>query len=504
MLNTQPERVMVLWVPELDEELRARMRSRERPGEAEDPELVQDRERRWEQLLRSVEQLVPGIEPMRQGMCAMRARGPARYYGGESDAAIALLACVTRAGIANARAGVASGRFAAEQAARANDGDPGVEAPAPGVRLVAASSTALLLGPLPIGRAADEGLAEVLLSLGIRTLGAFAALPESSIRERFGPAGVTAHRKARGLGAAHAAEVLPRDAPKELAVSRLFEPPLDGADQLAFACSAAAEELIRSLIDLRLVCTELRVELIDDIGVRHERLWAHPTRFTAADTVNRIRWQAGAVPRDPERGGSGIAEVRLAPVRLARAADHEPGLWSTAPDERVHHHLSRVQSLLGHEGVGTGELTGGRLSADRQRLVPWGTAALSQRGSASGWRLSFRARSGPWPGRLPGANPSAVFAEPKAAALLGRDGAEVDIDDEQLLSVEPARLGIEGRLLPSPVRGWSAPWPLRERWWAQPDGVPAVYRVQILLENGDAWLLRYAEPSGWSAEAHYA
>ncbi|MBN9612606.1 MAG: DNA polymerase Y family protein, partial [Actinobacteria bacterium] len=213
---------------------------------------------------------------------------------------------------------------------------------------------------------------------------------------------------------------------------------------------------------------------------------------------------AGAVPRDPERGGSGIAEVRIAPVRTARAADHEPGLWSTAPDERVHHHLSRVQSLLGHEGVGTGELMGGRLSSDRRRLVPWGTEPLSQRGSRGGG-VPFRSRGGPWPGRLPGATPSAVFAEPRPAALLDCDGAAVGIDAEHLFDAEPARFGIGGKLLASPVHGWSAPWPLRERWWvSQSEGAALRYRVQILLEDGDAWLLRYEEPTGWSAEAHYA
>ncbi len=536
MLSSGPERVMVLWIPELDEELLRSAQADEarrgrRPRTQEEPGLAEERGRRWEQLLRSVEELIPGIESIRGGLCAARARGAARYYGGEADAAAALIICVSAHGIAAARVGIASGRFAAEQTARAAEGDPGIDAPSPGVRIVPDDATARLLAPLPVGRAAGEGLAEVLLGLGIRTLGAFAALPESAVRERFGPLGIAAHRRARGQAAAHAPEVLPREPVRDLTVRLSFEPPLDGTDQLAFACSAPAERLIRELVERGLVCTELRVELSDDIGIRHERQWAHPTRFTTADVVNRVRWQAGALPRDPERGGAGIAEVVFTPIRTARASEHEPGLWSTAPDERVHHHLSRVQSLLGHEGVGTGELTGGRLSSDRQRLVAWGTRPISQ-----------RSRTGPWPGRLLGAAPSAVFPEARMAVLLDRSGVAVRIDDEQLLSAEPARLGVAGRMLAAEVCGWSSPWPLRERWWrgrdrgsgaahgsardaasrspdepgrgsvrdAPPDPAqePApdarLYRVQLVLDDGDAWLLRYEADRGWAAEAHYA
>lgn len=530
MLSDRPERVMALWIPELDErwiEARrdpAARRRRGRAETAEDREAAEGRLRRWQDLLGAVEQLIPGIESIRPGLCAMRARGPARYYGGEAEAAAALLECV-RAGDA-ARVGIASGIFAAEQAARAAEGDPGVESPVPGVRITAAEATARLLGPLPVGRATDEALAETLVSLGIRTLGAFAALPDSAVHERFGAAGARAHRLANGLATTPAPEVRPREPVKDLAVGLAFEPPLAGDDQLAFACSASAEELVGGLTGRGLVCTELRVELTDDAGARHERVWAHPARFTAADVVNRVRWQAGALPRGVERGGSGIVEVRLTPLRTARAADHEPGLWSTAPDERVHHHLSRVQSLLGHEGVGTGELVGGRLSADRQRLAPWGTGPLARRGTAgrAAGSSPIRSRTGPWPGSLPGGSPSAVFAEPRPAALLDRAGCAIGVDAEQFLSADPARLGVGGRMLAAPVRGWSSLWPLRERWWADAPtstntdtgaGIGAEagtgmtvagpsYRMQLLLEGGDAWLLRHEPVIGWLAEARYA
>ncbi|MGI8394136.1 DNA polymerase Y family protein [Leucobacter sp. W1038] len=449
--------------------------------------------RRFAPVLAAIEQTIPGVEPLRPGLCAMRARGPARYFGSEEAAAATLVARMVELGFPESRVGVASGRFAAEQATRAFEADPGVDIPSPGVRIVRTEHTAAFLGPLSVARASSLDFADVLARLGIRTLGALAALPEDAVRERFGSAGIVAHRRARGLGAAHAAEVRSRDPEIELSVDCAFEPPLDGADQLAFACSSSAEAFTRGLIEHGLVCTELRVELTDDIGIRHERTWAHPSHFTTSDVVNRVRWQAATVPRDPDRGGSGIAEVRLTPIRTAHAASHEPGLWNTAPDERVHHHLSRVQSLVGHEGVGTGELTGGRLTAERQRLVPWGTRAETRRAPRSRVRL----RDGPWPGRITGALPNTVFTQELSAELRDDSGAPVWPTEDDVLASHPARLSIDGKHLTAAIEAWSAPWPLHERWWA---GGRAGYRMQVLLADGDAWLLRYEH--GGSGQPH--
>ena len=51
----------------------------------------------------------------------------------------------------------------------------------------------------------------------------------------------------------------------ELSVQTDFEPPVDGADRLAFACSALAEQFGEGLTDEGLVCTEVRIELPDDL-----------------------------------------------------------------------------------------------------------------------------------------------------------------------------------------------------------------------------------------------
>ena len=470
-------------------EREAQMRCPELALRPHDPEVD---ERRFAPVLAAIEEIIPGVEPRRPGLCAMRARGPVRYYGGEEPAAAALLRLAETLELEGVRIGIADGLFTAEQAARAATTTPGITAPRAEVRIVAPGGSAAFLSPLPVDRAAPGEFAEVLTGLGIRTLGALAALPEDAVRQRFGAAGIAAYRRATAIGPAHGVEVRPRTPVKEFAVELSFEPPVDTAEQLAFTCVTLAERFIAGLAEEHLVCTALRVELTDDIGVRHEREWAHPRRFTASDTVGRLRWQAASLSQDSDRGGAGVTRVRITPTHTDRAAAHEPGLWNTEPDERVHHHLSRAQNRLGHAAVGTMQLTGGRLLANRQRLLPWGTTRTRPRDARA-------SAVGPWPGSLTGPVPSRVFAEPLPAALLDTIGTEVGIDAEDLLTAAPARLRVSRTDFPDPVQHWSHPWPLRERWW---QGAPDRVRLQLELADGDAWLLFYEEGK-WFAEGRY-
>ncbi len=267
---------------------------RVREAQARCPELVVQPyddaldHRAFEPVIRAIEAAVPGVEVLRPGTVALRSRGPARYYGGERAAAATLAGIAADHGAPGVRAGVADTPFAAEQAARARPVRPGER-----VRIVPVGGSADFLADLPLGVLGDPDLAMVLGRLGIATLGEFATLGDEQVRDRFGVAGAFLHRLAGGRDPR---EVASRAVPPELRVEASFEPPLDRADQVAFAFRRSADDFAARLRSAGLVATTIRVGIVDERDLLLERTWVHPRWFDAADVVDRVRWQlAGGV-----------------------------------------------------------------------------------------------------------------------------------------------------------------------------------------------------------------
>lgn len=426
----------------------------------------------------AIEQLAPGVQIIRPGLCALRVRGPARYYGGENAAACEILDVLAEAeGLPGVRAGVADGPFTAEQAARTTvPDDP--------VRVVPEGSAAAFLAPLPAAALADDELAHLLARLGVHTLGAFAALDGFLVQERFGPAGLRLHDLASG---ADSRPVTPRTPPPELDRDVAFEPAAEAAEQVAFGMRIAADEFVAGLGAVDLVCTELRVELTGDRGERSERVWLHPRSFDAAAVIDRVRWQLGEDAQNRVLR-SGVVRVRIHPEAVDAASAHQPAIFGSGPDERVHHALSRVQAMLGHRGVLTPAIGGGRWLAERQVLVPWGDRVTAQ-----------QQRSRPWPGSLPPPAPATVFPRPQAVDVVSQAGLAVDVDERGDLSAPPARLTEAGRR--RDIVSWAGPWTVDERSW---DAVRArrAHRFQVIDAEQNAWLL-VCEGGRWAAEARY-
>jgi len=444
-----------------------------------------------------VEGLVAGVQVVRPGLLALAIRGPARYYGGEKAAALALRGAVRAEGLTDVRIGIADGVFAAELAAR-------TAVPDDAVRIVPVGAAAAFLSPFAVTTLGDADLATLLGRLGVRTLGDFAALPGDAVRDRFGAAG--AHRHALA-GAADGTLLVPRIPPPDLERVLELEPPLDRVDQLAFAVRQLADELVETLTGRLLVATAIRIGFRDEHGTETERAWLHPRSFRASEIVDRVRWQLSGETRtvgaagsragagagaDVDRGPglrSAITRVRIVPESVDDLAHHEPGLWGSAPDERVHHALSRVQSLLGHEAVLTAQRSGGRTLAERAVLVPWGDRAVVT-----------RALDRPWPGSLPQPAPATVFPSRHAVTVVDASGAVVGIDDRMRLSAAPAEFAPAAGGATRPVTSWAGPWPLDEQWWSIRRR--RLHRLQVVDAAGVAWLL-VLEGRSWWAEARY-
>lgn len=437
-------------------------------------------------LVAQLEERAPGVQILRPGLCALRAKGPARYYGGESAAAAVLRERLLEWGIGDARIGIADGPFTAEQAARA------ATSPAEPVRIVPEGAAAAFLAPLSVATLSDAApdqaaIVQLLASLGIHTLGQFAAMPDERVRERLGERGLRLHALAGGRDSR---PVQPRVPPPELTREIAFEPPLELAEQVAFGVRQSADAFIAGLGAVDLVCTEVRVELFGDRGERSERVWLHPASFDAAAIVDRVRWQ---LAEDAEGLLTGVARVRISPAAVDAASHHVPAIFGVGPDERVHHALSRVQAMLGHRGVVTPAIGGGRWLAERQVWVPWGDRLPKDH------RMLAAERSRPWPGSLPDPLPATVFAAPVGVEVISAAGVTVGVDERGQVTGTPTLLIESGRR--RTVTGWAGPWPVIERGW---DAARArrAYRFQVLDDEQAAWLL-VCERGRWHAEGRY-
>jgi protein ImuB len=274
--------------------------------------------------------------------------------------------------------------------------------------------------------------------------------------------------------------------PPELTRQQDFEPPLALVEQVAFTARAMVEEFIAGLTAAGLACTELRVEVTGELDELVARTWLTPGVFEPAAVVDRIRWQLQAASGNQLT--SAVTGIRLEPVAVDALANHVPGLFGSGTDERVHHVLSRVQGMLGHEGVLTPRIGGGRWLAERQVLVPWGDRPVP-----------VNPAERPWPGSVPDPLPAAVFAAPQPVQVLSGEGQLVGVSDRGVLSGAPAelRVGDDRRTL----LGWAGPWAIDERAW-DPARHRSACRFQVVDDAGTAWLL-VLQAGRWWAEARY-
>lgn len=162
--------------------------------------------------------------------------------GGEAALARTLSA-IARRWHPEARVGIADSCVAARAAtwdsARAvREGDGTVIVPSSGCAAYLASAP---LGMLPM----EEEQRETLLALGLRTVGAFAALAIEDVERRWGASGVAAWRLAHGDDLRR--PVLARlDAPR--AVSADLQPSAQGMEPVLFLVRAALDRLVQDLV----------------------------------------------------------------------------------------------------------------------------------------------------------------------------------------------------------------------------------------------------------------
>jgi protein ImuB len=480
--------------------VRPGLRRREAQGRCPELEIIPadtGRDARaWEPAVVALEMLTPAVEVLAPGAAALATRGPSRYFGGDLALAARVAEAVDRAvGQTGCRVGVADGRFTAGLAARAARGAGGGP-----VIVVPPGSSRTWLAPQPVGTLGSgfEKLSDLLVRLGVRTLGDLAGLPGPSVLGRFGPEGAVAHRLAQGRDERSLAA---RAAPPDLAVTAELDPPAERVDTAAFVAKALADELHERLAALGLACTMVAIEAETEHGEQMVRRWRHEGALTPAALSERARWQLDGWLGGEGRPSCGLTLLRLVPEEVRPDDGRQLGFWgSPAADSRAARSLARVQGMLGPEGVVTAVLVGGRAPAEQIRLVPWGDELVAAVGTPVRRGAGVAtAEIPPWPGRLTQPSPAVVFQVPLPAELRDSDGAPVEVSGRGVISAVPAAVVITGGG-PSVVTGWAGPWPVEERWWD--GGGYRRARLQVLLQDGTAHLLT-RQRGKWWVEAAY-
>jgi len=408
----------------------------------------------FEVLARAVEVLTPRVELERPGRLSFPTRGPSRYFGGDDALVARVRAAIADAGLGDvpARVGIAGSRFAARLAARRDT-------------VVAPDATREFLDPWPVRVLGDPDLADLLARLGIRTLGAFDALPAPAVLARFGPEGHRAHRLARGLDLRPPVLEPP---PPELVETHELDPPAARVDVATFAAKTMADRLLGALAARGLGCTHVLVEAETEHGERLARGWRHDRALTPAALAERVRWQLegwlgnGAGARDEELVAAdavtgGLTLLRLVPEEVVPATGRQLGFWGgdAATADRAARTFARVQGLLGPDAVVSPVVQGGRTPGERVRWVPWGEPRAATADVAA-----------PWPGAIPSPAPARVLEPPVPAEVLDDDGTPVRVSARGDASGEPAM--VRSGALPGgggPVVAWTGPWVHDVRWW---------------------------------------
>ncbi len=443
--------------------------------------------RKWEPVVVALETLTPAVEILAPGAVALATRGPSRYFGGDAALGARVADEVDRVvGQPGCRVGVADGRFTATLAARTVPvaGSGSVTVVRPGFsRAWLASRPIAALGP------EFEALSDLLVRLGIRTLGELAALPGPAVLGRFGANGALAHNLARGQDDRILAA---RPPPPDLAVTAELDPPAERVDTAAFVAKALADELHERLAVLGLTCTMVAIEAETEHGEQLVRHWRHDGAPSAGALSERARWQLDGWLASEGRPSGGLTLLRLVPEEVRPDDGRQLKFWGgeAAADSRADRALTRVQGMLGPEAVLTAVPAGGRAHAEQMRLVPWGDERNPP---------ACASEVPPWPGRLIEPSPAVVYQDPLPVDVRDPDGAPVSVSGRGIISATPAAVVVPNNRSLAVV-SWAGPWPVEERWWD--GGGRRKARLQVVLEDGTAHLLT-REAGQWQVEASY-
>lgn len=454
-------------------------------------------ERVFGAVIDAVEEHVASSVIIRPGLMTFGAAAPARAAGGFDELAARLAESVAEQA-EECHVGAGCGLLASVLATQDR-------------RVIQPEETASFLAPYPLtalyevaGNEAMRGrwrpVIDMLITLGVRTVGDLVRLDHSLIASRFGEVGATLLNLS--LGADHAVRYT--NAPRGEIIVRTATDQVRQAEQAAFYAKRLADELADELAKRMQVCGQLTVSAQFTTGQR-SRSWSMDGAASSRDITDRVRWQiAGWLDERAIRPLGELEYLELTAGELAAAGMNQSSLLggSRRQEQQAKRTVVRLQSLLGEDRVRSPRLVGGRFPAAASRLESW---ALEQ----------HCVPERPWPGAIPRPWPAIVFPEPVPIDLSCACGRELEVTGEVQLSCScahprPATMRVrvgEGRPDPSrahalcryqgKIEVWShaGPWQVSGRWWDPATSYRRAYLQlgavpgALVFREGGAWLL---------------
>jgi len=428
-------------------------------------------------LVARLQRLTPQVEPSpaQAGVFWLSAGGLRRVSPSLQAWAGAVLGAVREAGFEAALV-VGFSRFCSYAVARAQCGaiaghaaDGGAAAGSLTV-FAAASGEREAARRVPLARLALEPeVRERLAQLGIRTVGEFAALPESGILERFGAPAQQLHRMAcgaldAGMKSQWTALPLPLEPQLPLAPLPLLQP---AARTILLEYPEADLTALLFLIKSRLH------SLLDVLAARRQGLAELELRLKLEGGEQCLEGVRPAAPTLDATLILDLARLRLESVTLAQgvvaigllalggpAPPQQLRLFSEHPrrDLRAGEQaLARLRAEFGEQATVRAELKDGHLPEAQFAWVPLERMAFPARGAGGGAAAEpapGKAASGEWVGGQVGTQSLVRRLYPKARAL-----------------PSPERNGRDGTFVDGQVRGAIArrlgPYPISGGWWVR-------------------------------------
>jgi DNA polymerase-4 len=188
-------------------------------------------------LVRAASHFTPTVETAGLGFLYAEVSGLERRFGPDFQLARRMVREMVSASGLDVQVGVGNGKFVAQQAARA-------ARPRTGCAVVPGEERAFL-SPLPLSTLpADQEVRRRLHLLGVRSLGALAALPRLALVRQFGPHAGPLHDLACGVDPR---PVHPAAPPLALSRRQAFDDPLSDRSPLLAHADRMATELAESL-----------------------------------------------------------------------------------------------------------------------------------------------------------------------------------------------------------------------------------------------------------------